>query len=411
MGTLDLVLVIFGSALLSLSLVSRLTTRHSLSPVVFALTAGVLVGPQALGLLDLTAELPRHTLLEGVCRVALALLVTAIGVRIRPADLRENRRRLVLLLGIAMPAMWVSTGIGAVLVLGLPPLAAMALGAALTPTDPGVSSTVSTGTLAESSLPRPLRMTLQTESAANDGLALPFVLLSGLLATLPGAEALRQWVLDVAVEVGLAVAVGAAAGGLTTLMLLVAERDRAVARTYLPLVGPAMSLVTLAGAHLLGGSGVLGAFVAGLTLSLTLTDDEARASIEDFQESVGHAALITVFVVLGTVLPLRAWLDLGWAGAAFAAVVVLLRRLPSVAPLLRLAGTSWHGAAFLGWFGPLGVAGVYYLAYLSRYDLPDYERVFAAGTLAVVVSVLVAAVTATPAVNAYRRQRRDTSRS
>lgn len=402
--SVDRVLVVFAAALLALSLISRLTARHSLSPVLFALAAGVVAGPDALGLLDLTADLPRHVLLEEVSRVALALVGAAIGLRVRPADLRDNSRRLLLLLAVVMPVMWVSTGIGAALVLGLPAAAAMALGAALTPTDPGVASAVSSGTLAEQSLPRTSRMTLQIESAANDGLALPFVLLSGLLATMPASGALREWAVTATVEVGLAVGLGAAAGVSTTLVLRVAERDRAVSRTYLPLVGPAMSLLTLAGVHLLGGSGILAAFVAGLTLSLTLSgDDDARAAIEDFQESVGHAALIALFLVLGAVLPLGAWVELGWAGAGFAAWVLVLRRLPVAAPLLRSAGSGWRDATFLGWFGPLGAAGVYYLADLHRYDLPDYERLFAAGTLAVVASVVASALTATPAVRAYAR--------
>lgn len=53
-------------------------------------------------------------------------------------------------------------------------------------------------------------MSLQVEAGANDGLALPFVLFGGLLATLPAGEVLGHWVVDVGHQVGIAVAAGAA---------------------------------------------------------------------------------------------------------------------------------------------------------------------------------------------------------
>lgn len=402
MVTADRILVVLAVALLLLALVSRLTTRHSLSPVVLALVTGVVLGPDVLGVLDLTSEIPRHVLLEQVTRVALALLVSTIALRVRPADLRDNAARLLVLLGLVMPGMWLVTAAGVSLTLGVPVGVALVLGAVLTPTDPGVSSTVSTGTLAERSLPRRLRMSLQVESAANDGLTIPFVILAGLLVTLPAGAAVGEWAATVAQELGVAVVVGVAVGWLTTLMLRSAEKDRAVAQTYLPLVGPAMSVSALAIASLLGGTGVLAAFVAALTLSLTFDDQESREQIQNFEESVGHAALIAVFLTFGTVLPFRGWWDLGLPGVLFVLWVVLLRRLPVAVAALRTTRTGWRTAGFLGWFGPLGVAGIYYLAYVERYALPDYERLFAAGSLAVVASVLVAAVTATAGVLAYR---------
>ncbi len=77
----------------------------------------------------------------------------------------------------------------------------------------------------------------------------------------------------------------------------------------------------------------------------------------------------------------RWWPDLGAAGAAFAVWVFILRRAPVAIPTMLVTGTGRLSSMYIGWSGPLGVAGTYYLTYVERYALPEYERLFVAGTL------------------------------
>ena len=110
-----------------------------------------------------------------------------------------------------------------------------------------------------------------------------------------------------------------------------------------------------------------------------------------------------VFLALGAVAPLPEWGELGWVGAAFAIWVLLLRRLPLTYPAMRATHTGPYSSAYIGWSGPLGVAAIYYLIYSVRYHPVGYERIYAAGTLAVVpVSLLGQAASATPLVHRYR---------
>ena len=62
-------------------------------------------------------------------------------------------RSLAVLLGLVMPLMWLASGAIAYLILGLPLLAALLVGAVITPTDPVVSSTIVTGEVAEKITP------------------------------------------------------------------------------------------------------------------------------------------------------------------------------------------------------------------------------------------------------------------
>ena len=403
MITADRVLLLVGAAVVVLGLSSKLVKQHALSPVLLALATGVLLGPRAFDLVDPETALPRHVLLEQLARVALALSVVDIALRLRPSDLRADARRLGVLLLVAMPAMWLVTAWGGVLVLGLPLAVALLLGACLTPTDPGVASALVTGTMPNRSLPRRVRMSLQGEAGANDGLALPFVLLSGLLVTVPADQVLGDFAVEAGRQLGTALAVGAVTGWVLLKAVDVAGVHRLAEEDWFPLAASGLAVAVLALTHVLGGTGVLGAFVAGIVFSEGLPEG-LREPIHVVHRSVTKIGLTVVFLAFGTALPVdRWWPELGPAGLAFALWVLVLRRLPVTALAVRATGTGPVSSLFVGWSGPLGVAGIYYLAFVHRYHLPEYERLFLAGSLAITVSVLGQAVAAAGAVRAYRR--------
>ena len=403
MITADRVLLVVGVSVLVLGLSSRLVKRHALSPVLLALALGVVLGPLAFDVVEPTLEVPRHVLLEQLARVALCLSVVDVALRLRPEDLRAGARRFAVLLLVVMPGMWLVTGLGAWLLLGLPVAVALLLAAALTPTDPGVASALVTGTLPNRLLPRRVRIALQGEAAANDGLALPFVLLAAALATLPTGRALEEAAREIGLQLGTAAVVGLVTGYAVLRLVRLAGVDRLAEEDWFPLASTALAVTVLALSHLLGGTGVLAAFLAGMVFAEGLPE-QLREPIAVVHRSVTKVALTVVFLGFGTVLPVdRWWPELGVAGLLFAAWVLLLRRLPVAFPALRLTGDGTVTSTFLGWSGPLGVAGIYYLAFVHRYELEQYERLFAAGTLAITVSVVGQALAGTWAVRAYHR--------
>lgn len=402
MLTADGVLLVVATAVVALGLSSRLVKAHALSPVVLALGAGVLVGPYVLDVVDPAAQVPRQVLLEQLARVALALSVVDIALRLTPADLRRNARRLAVLLLVVMPGMWLVTGAGGWLLLGLPFAVALLLGAALTPTDPGVASALVTGSLPNRLLPRRIRMSLQGEAAANDGLALPFVLLAGALATLPVGEAFGDAAVEMARQLATSAVVGVSLGWLVMRLVDAAGVHRLAEEDWFPLAASGLAVTALALAHLLGGSGILAAFLAGLVFSEGLPEG-LREPIHVVHRSITKVALTVVFLAFGATLPLDGWGDLGPAGALFALWVLLLRRLPVAVPAMLATGTGRVSSLFIGWAGPLGVAGIYYLAFAERYGLAEYERLFAAGSLAITVSVVGQALAGAPAVHRFHR--------
>ena len=398
---LDLVLIVVGASVFVLGLLSQLLKRLFLSISLVSLVLGVVLGPEVLAVLDPSAHGDARGFLKELARVSLAISLTAIGLQVTGRDVKENAGRAGLLLTVGMAGMWLTTSLGAWLLLDLPVWGALLLGGVLTPTDPVVASALVTGKLAEANLPRWLRRTVQLESGANDGLAVIFVVLAALVLTDAGGGP-ASWAAELGKEVGLAVGVALPLGYLAGKGVNAANRWEIVEAGHVANLGVGLGLLALGGVHQLGGSGVLASFLAALIFSLVL-EEQLATRLERLQDTVEKLLIPPVFLLFGMLLPWSEWARLGWTGIAFALWVLFVRR-PPVVPL-ALAGSVDRGSrAFLSWFGPLGAAAVYYSLFIEHYDVPQYPTMFGAATLAVAASVVVHSLTATPGVRLYARR-------
>lgn len=403
--TFDVLLTIVAGTLVVLGLTASLVKKYTLSPFLLAVVVGAVLGPQLLDVVDPTAgTVDRSTLLEQTSRIALALSVTSIGFRLQRPDVRANGRRVVSLLTLGMLVMWLVSSVGAWLLLGLSWPLALLLGAVLTPTDPAVASTLVQGSYAERMLPQRLRMTLEMESGVNDGLALPFVLLAGFLVPHSGVDSVGSLLLHITHEVGLAVLLGPVAGVAVGLLTRLARSRGAMEETFLPMLVPATSLLVLALSGLLGSSGILAAFLAGVGMSWTAHDPQVRRGAAIAQENFTKVATTVVFLAFGAVLPWRDWATLGTAGLIFAAWILLLRRPIAGLAALTPTRTGRASVAFLSWFGPIGVGSIYYATYVERFDHVQANRFFAVVSLVVVVSMIAHTLTATIGMRWYARR-------
>jgi NhaP-type Na+/H+ or K+/H+ antiporter len=395
MDRLYLVYAAIGAVGVVLALVSRSLRQLPFSEPLVALLVGVVLGPQLLGLLEISDAVRDPLLLEGA-RLLLAGSVMAAALRFPVTALRPLIRPLVLLLVVVMPLAAAAAG-AAALLLGLPIALAALVGSCLSPTDPVLAAAVVTGDPAERDLPARVRQLLTAESGANDGLALPLVGLA-VAAVLP-ATGLGDAVGRLAWEVLGGTLVGVLAGVLAGRAIQTATRHHSLDPGPELVFTLLLAVAVLGIARLAGTDGVLAVFVAGLAYNQAIGEGE-RGSQDQIDEAVNRYAVLPLFLVLGAVLPWRAWVEFGPAAIAFVAAVLLLRRLPFLVALARPLGLGWRDATFVGWFGPMGVSAVFYLAHSLDEGVQD-PRLFAAGTLAVAASVLAFGVSASPGREAY----------
>jgi NhaP-type Na+/H+ or K+/H+ antiporter len=392
-----------GGLLLLLGMLGGLLKeRTPVSEPLIALLAGVLIGPAALGLLDLAGLGNETLILEQAALVTLGIALVGVALRLPVGYASSNWRLLAVLLGILMPLMWIVSGLLVYLILGLPFWISVLIGAIVTPTDPVVASSIVAGGVAERNLPSSLRCAISAESGFNDGLALPFVVLPVLVLTEPPGEVLGHWLTQtVLLEIVAGALVAALMGYLAGRILRWAERKETMEHTSLLTVSLALSLTVLGVTELLHLNGVLAAFVAGIVFNFAGSSD-AKESQEEIQEAISRFFDLPIFVLLGMALPWRDWLELGWAGLLLVTAVLLLRRLPALLALRSLLGplrSEGRDVLFLGWFGPVGAAALYYAAFSLRET--GIEAVWTVGSLVICVSVLVHGITATPLTKLY----------
>lgn len=404
MSELNIALTAVGGLVLVIGLLSGAIRRSILSEPLVALLAGMLLGPAVLGLLDPAGWGSQETILEQAARLTLAISLMGVALRLPKREPFRGWRSLAVLLGLVMPLMWLVSGLLVYLILGVPFLVALLVGAVVTPTDPVVSSTIVTGELAKENLPDRLRYTLSGESGANDGLAYPFVLLPILLLSQPPGEALSHWLTHTLLwEVGAALLFGVLIGYGAGRLLERAQGEGTMEKTSFLAYTIALSLAVLGSAKLLGTDGVLAVFAAGLAFDAAVSESD-RAEEERVQEAVNRFFILPIFVLLGLAIPWEGWMELGWAGLLLALAVLGLRRLPAVLalkPLLgRVGGT--RDALFLGWFGPVGVAALFYANLAVR--KAGVEEAWVVGSLVICASILAHGLSATPLTRLYGRR-------
>ncbi len=392
-----MVYAVVGSAGLVLALVSRSIRQWPISEPLVALMLGVLLGPALLGVISLSNETRDLVLLEG-SRLLLCWSVMAAALRFPARSLRPVVRAVVLLLVVAMPLAALVTG-AAALLLGVPVVLAAVIGACLCPTDPVLAASVVTGEPAEQEIPGRLRRMLSVESGANDGLAFPLVA-AAIAVALP-QEHIGSAIGGIAWEVLGATLIGAVVGAAAGWGVRAATQRRDLES------GPELALTLLLAVAVLGlcrvanTDGVLGAFVAGLAYNALVKRSE-REPEDGIDEAINRYAVLPLFLLLGVSLPWREWWAFGPGALGFVAALLLLRRLPFVLMLARPLGLRSRDALFAGWFGPIGVSAVFYLAHSADQGVGD-PRIFAAGTLAVTVSVVAFGVTSSPFRKLYAR--------
>jgi NhaP-type Na+/H+ or K+/H+ antiporter len=395
---IDVLLLASGVLAVVVIALSRILRRLPVSEPLVALAAGVLLGPQVLGALEVAPLTQEWEHLHTASRLLLALSVMAVALRYPAGPLRRHWRPVAVLLIVVMPLMALAAAALSAAVLGLGLGAALLLGAALAPTDPVLASSVVTGRPAETTLPERDRVVLSVESGANDGLAFPLVLAALAVAAPVTASAAAT---EAVYAVAGAVVLGAASGWLGARALAWAESHHQAERTPTLLFTALLALGVLGASGLLGLNGLLGAFVAGVAFNLASSGDD-RARDAGIDESVNRVLALPLFLYLGAVLPWQDWAALGWQGVALALAVLLLRRLPLLLLLARPLRFGLPDAVYLGWFGPIGVSSVFYLTLIAERGAAA-PGLLAAGTLVVVTSVVVHGTTAAPGVALYRR--------
>jgi len=403
MKDFNIALAAVSFLLLASGLVYKKIKRSIGSEPILATLAGILLGPQVLNLLDMQDWGSKETIMDVACRLTIGMALMSTALRIPKPYLKENTHLQVLLVLVGMVGMCIFSTLLLKLIFGFDWLVCLLIGAVITPTDPVAAATIVAGETAKKLLPGNLRNGLSFEAGANDGLAFPFVFLPLLLIQKPG-HALQEWLLKpVLWETGGGILLGLLIGYVAGKLLVKARKANWMSQASLLSFSMALGFFVLSFLELLHCNGIVGVFAAGYAAKLVLSKEE-DVEQDNVQEAMERIFTIPVFLLFGLILPWHDWLAFGWKAIVVVAAVLLLRRLPVfllMRPFLRKIH-SWPDVLMAGWFGPIGVAAMFYMMICLR--KLGMQEVWIVGSLIVFGSTLVHGVTSYPLAKLYQKK-------
>jgi NhaP-type Na+/H+ or K+/H+ antiporter len=220
----------------------------------------------------------------------------------------------------------------------------------------------------------------------NDVVLLPIILVGMLLLRSAGGTTAGEMG---RLGVGLFL-LGPGAGvlaGLVAITLLERVRSRVgVRRDYESLYALGVAFTAYAAAEAAGGSGLLAAFAAGLTVAAL--DVELCDCFLDYGQATAEMFLLLTFVAFGASLIWSGLTIVSPATLAFAAVALTVRTLVML-PVLSRAGLQGRSCRLIAWFGPRGLSTLLLVLLPVFAGLPGSERLFTVACLVVLLSVLL----------------------
>jgi potassium/hydrogen antiporter len=381
------------SLLLSAALAARFLASVVPVPEILILVAvGALLGDSALDVVDVPLDSLGAQLLF---TLGVSLILFYGGLNLSLPVLRRVWIGLGLLVvpGVVLTAAVV--GLAAYLVFDIEWTAALLMGAVLAPTDPAILIPL----FVRSRLRAKVAQTVVAESAFNDptGAALALALAGVLLS---GDGSLTHPAGDFLVDLLISTVIGVVAG--IGLAAAISSHRSGIWRESSALAVLTVVTISFFSLDSAGGSGYLGAFLAGLIvgnmehLGLAMHSQHEQ-EMRQFAFNLADLVTLLVFVVLGANIPFAALGEnLLPSLAVLAALLLVARPLTVFACAMPDRRAAWtrQELAFLCWTRETGVVPAALVGVLAGLGVPDMELYASVVALAVIATLLLQALPA-----------------
>jgi potassium/hydrogen antiporter len=386
----DVILTI--AIMLGAGLVCQLVADFARIPrMLVLLVAGALLGPAVSAAIDVPLDSMGAQLLLSL---GVSFILFHGGLQLSTQVLSRVAVGLTLLAipGVVFTAF--IAGTVAALVFGLPLTSGLLIGAVLAPTDPAILIPL----FERLGLRPKISQTIIAESALNDPTGAVLALaVSGVVIS--GSASLTQPLQDFVINLLISTALGVVFG--VVLSAAVSSRRAGIWRESAAIAVMAVIAVSYFSIDTAGGSGYLGAFLAGLIvgnmerLGLAMHSEHER-DMRVLVSTVADVMVIFVFLMLGANIP---WSDIRAEFAPALAVVfalILLARPFTVFLCLvpdRRGSWSREEIVFLAWTRETGVVPAALAGIMVGLHVPDANLIVITVALAIIVTLSVQSTT------------------
>lgn len=336
----------FHAALaLALGLAAQVVaTRLALPGIILLLGAGVVFGPDVLGVLDPSA------IGDGITPLvtfAVTVILFEGGLALRPEEIRAQQRSLILLMTVGAAISMAGGTLAAHYFLALPWPIASLYGALMIVTGP----TVVTPLLARIPLDRRIRELLIGEGVLIDPI--------GAIIAIVAAEYVvghsEAW--QVGGMVFLRLGIGGAIGAVAGIVVAAALRRGWIPEDMRnPIVLAAALIAAATASRVSSEAGLMAAVMMGVVMGNAGL--RSLGELRHFKEQMTLLLLSFIFVLLAADLRLAAVEEIGFASLAVVAVVIWIARPIAVGLSTIGSNLNWRERLFVAWVCPRGIVAV-----------------------------------------------------
>jgi cell volume regulation protein A len=387
-------ILLMAGVILAAGTLSGIVARKFLFPdVVLFLLAGILLGPELAGVLDVRANSVFNQIILnfGSCYI----LVDG-GASLKLGVLKEVWITIVVISTAGVLITTAITGFAAVHILGVPFITALLLGAAISSNDPATLVPV----FKEARIRERLAQTIISESAFNDAMSaiVTFAVLGVALGT-GGKLSLERGVFDLFSNSLIGVVAGIILG--YSAAFLIAHEKYGFLVKYTPLI----TLMAVVGAYLsaetLNASGFMAVFVFGIMLGnkkvfgFTMKPGE-QGKLDDFIATTTLIMRMFIFILLGSQVSFALMGEFLGRGIILVLVFIFIARPLTVflcALPDRRAKWSLKELLFMCWTRETGVIPGALAGILLGMRAPGADIIASITFLAILITILLQATT------------------
>jgi len=382
-----------GGLILAIGTVTGFVAQKCKIPdVAVFLIVGIAIGPQALGLINIKAD---SALYQIILLFGASYILFDGGASLRFNILKRVWITIVVISTVGVLITGAVTGFAAHVVLGLPWIVALLLGAALASTDPATLVPI----FRQIRIRDRVAQTVMSESAFND--AMGAIVTFGVLAVAMGSGefSLTASAVDLFKQAFVGIIAGAALGYLAA--LLIAHERWAFLSEYAPVV----TLVAVIGAYFaadgLQASGFMAVFVFGIMIGnkesfgFKMLPGEAQ-QLDDYVMTTAFIVRLFIFILLGSQVDFHL-MSQYWLGGVIVVAVLMLVARPLTVFLCALpdrrAKWTFNEMLFMCWTRETGVIHAALAGLLLGMKAPGASVIASVTFIAILMTILIQAPT------------------
>lgn len=390
METAELILLA-AAGLVLLAIAGAAATRQAGAPLLLIfLVIGMLAGEEGPGGIAFHAHDTAY--LFGSLALALILFDGGLGTKLR--RLRSVLRPALSLATLGVIITAGITAIAAKYLFGLGWVEAALMGAIVSSTDAAAVLMLIAGKDIKAR-PR-VATTLEAESGFNDPMAV--ILVVTFVAWLTGQGIPDPLVATLSIV--WAIAAGAAIGWFGGRLIAYVERKIGLPIGLYPIFASAGAVFLFSFAEVIGGSGFLAAYLAGVAMASAPKRRAAEATAR-FSDGLAWIAQIGLFLMLGLLVTPSHAAEVALPALGLAFVLILMAR--PVAVLICLAPERFrlNERAFIGWMGLRGAVPIFLGAFPVLAGVENANLYFSAAFAVVIASLVIQGWTAGPVARLF----------